>query len=107
MVRPEARKAASGIRSFFLDPTTRTFGYHRLAMIAELKSLHSPDVEDLHDWVPGSTEFAILLQIMAGPEGTPGEESFDVTLCSPAWVAARVAEAKLLEGCHLLIVSEF
>jgi hypothetical protein len=49
-------------------------------MIAALKSLHSPDVADLHDWVPGSSEFAAVLQIMAGPEGTPGEESFAVTL---------------------------
>jgi hypothetical protein len=76
-------------------------------MMAELKRLHSPDVIDLHSWTPENDEFAILLQIIAGPEGSPGEESFDVTLCTPAWVARRVAEAKIIEGRHLLIVSEY
>jgi Immunity protein 8 len=76
-------------------------------MIAELKSLHSPDVADLHDWTPDSKKFAILLQIMAGPEGAPGEESFDVTLCSSTWVSARAEEVKLLEGRYLLIVPEY
>jgi hypothetical protein len=76
-------------------------------MIAELKGLHSPDVADLRDWTPETDEFAVLLQIVAGPPGTPGAESFDVTLCSPTWVAARTAEAKVIEGCHLLVVQEY
>jgi Immunity protein 8 len=76
-------------------------------MIAELKSLHSPDVADLQSWRPDRTEFSVLLQIFAGPEGKPGEESFDLTLCSPAWVAARTTETKILEGRHLLIVAEY
>jgi hypothetical protein len=76
-------------------------------MIAELKRLHSPDVTDLRSWKPESEEFAILLQVMVAPEGTAGEESFDVTLCSPEWVAARAAEARILAGRDLLIISEY
>jgi hypothetical protein len=76
-------------------------------MIAELKSLHSPDVADLQNWTPETDDFAILLQIIAGPEGTSGAESFDVTLCSVAWIAAKALEARVMEGCHLLIVQEY
>jgi hypothetical protein len=76
-------------------------------MIAELRRLHSPDTGDLANWTPPSDEFAILVQIMAGPEGSPGEESFDVTVCSPAWVASRVAKEGILEGRHLLIISNY
>jgi hypothetical protein len=76
-------------------------------MRAELRRLHSPDVEDLTTWTPQASEFAILLQIMAGPEGAPGEESFDVTLCTPAWIASRVATDKIMDGRHLLIVARY
>jgi hypothetical protein len=44
-------------------------------MEAELKRLHSPDALDLPNWTPGSEDFAILIQVMAAPEGTPGEEA--------------------------------
>jgi Immunity protein 8 len=76
-------------------------------MIAEIKHLYSPDVEDLPHWNPGSEEFAILLQIIAGPAGSPGEESFDVTLCSPAWIVRQAAKEKIIQGRHLLIATEY
>jgi hypothetical protein len=76
-------------------------------VIAELKHLHSPDVQDLRNWIPESDEFAILLQIMAGPEDSPGEESFDVTLCTPAWVRRQVERDGVVEGRHLLIIARY
>jgi hypothetical protein len=76
-------------------------------MIAELKRLHSPDVDDLPSWVPGDENFSILLQVIAGPAGSPGEESFDVTLCTPAWIKAVLESEKVIMGRHLLIVSDF
>jgi immunity protein 8 of polymorphic toxin system len=76
-------------------------------MMAELKHLHSPDVEDLVSWTPENADFAILVQIIVGPAGTPGEESFDATVCSSAWVKRKAAKEKIIEGRHLLIVSEY
>jgi hypothetical protein len=76
-------------------------------MMAELKGLHSPDVADLQTWTPESSDFAILLQITAGPASGRGEASFDTTLCSSTWVAARVAEARVLEVSHLLIMAKY
>jgi Immunity protein 8 len=76
-------------------------------MMAEVKRLHSPDFEDLASWTPESVDFAILVQIIAGPADSPGEESFDVTVCSSAWVTRQAAREKIIEGRHLLIVSEY
>jgi len=76
-------------------------------MIADLRKLHSPDVSDLPSWVPDSEEFAILIQVIAGPEGAPGEESFGVTLCSPAWVERQARREGIISGRHLLIVSDY
>ncbi|MFE7798466.1 Imm8 family immunity protein [Nocardia sp. NPDC057440] len=51
-------------------------------MKAELKGIYSPDA-DLTD---SSTELSadtLLVQLMIGPENAPGEESFDVIVCTP------------------------
>jgi hypothetical protein len=77
------------------------------AMIAELRRLHSPDVLDLPTWVPEGEEFAILLQIMAGPQGSPGEESFDITLCTPTWVKRQAEEEMIVSGRFLLIIAHY
>jgi hypothetical protein len=81
--------------------------HYGIALIAQLKRLHSPDIQDLRNWIPESKEFAILLQIMAGPEGSPGEESFDVTLCTPAWIKNQVEREGVITGRHLLIIADY
>jgi hypothetical protein len=74
---------------------------------AELKRLHSPDVLDLPNWTPESEDFAILIQVMAAPEGTPGEEAFDLTLCTPGWISDALATEKVMMGRHLLVMPGF
>ncbi|WP_328407937.1 Imm8 family immunity protein [Nocardia sp. NBC_00403] len=66
-------------------------------MKAELKGIYSPDA-DLTD---GSAELSVdtlLVQLMIGPENAPGEESFDVIVCTPEGHArasdSRGSEAK-------------
>jgi hypothetical protein len=76
-------------------------------MKAELKRLHSPDAFDLHSWTPESQDFAILIQVMAAPEGMPGEEAFDLTLCTPGWISNALATEKIMMGRHLLVVPGF
>jgi hypothetical protein len=76
-------------------------------VIAELKRLHSPDTEDLRTWIPENDDFAILVQIMAGPAGAEGEESFDVTLCTPGWLKSRAEREGIVPGRHLLIIVEY
>jgi hypothetical protein len=72
--------------------------HYGLALIAELKRLYSPDVQDLRTWVPGSREFGILVQILAGSEGSHGEESFDITLCTPDWIMRQADKEGIISG---------
>ena|SRR5215813_14642993 len=77
-------------------------------MRAQLKRLHSPDVLDLENFVPEPADnFSFLLQIMVGPEGGPGEESFDVQVCTPEWLKRKFKTSDIVIGRHRLIVFEY
>lgn len=76
-------------------------------MRATLKGLHSPDIDDLENWSPGDEPFGFLLQAMIGPSDGPGEESFDLTVCTPEWFAAHRMEAGIVMGSRTLFVSAY
>ena len=75
---------------------------------AQLKRLHSPDIADLVSYVPpNETEFGFLLQVIAGPSGQEGEESFDVVVCTPSWLESRMKPGQALVARHHLIVTRY
>lgn len=43
---------------------------------------------------PGAVEFGVNVTALLGPAGGEGEESFQLTVCTPAWVAENVAMPK-------------
>ncbi len=71
----------------------------------ELKLLQSPDVPDLKQFEP-SGPFGILVQAIIGPGDSPGEESFDIILCTPEWFAAHTT-GPVTSGRHYLFVETF
>jgi hypothetical protein len=76
-------------------------------IIAELRRLHSPDVQDLQSGPDTPDNFCILIQAMIGPIGASGEESFDFTLCTPKWLAEHLSEGEFLFGRYYLIVHHY
>jgi hypothetical protein len=77
-------------------------------MRAVLRSLHSPDIPDLAHFMPeGRDDFAFLLQMLIGPQDAPGEESFDVFVCTPKWLLDHHQPRDIVEGRHKLIVLEY
>ena len=77
-------------------------------MRAQLKRLHSPDVYDLETFAPEpADDFGFLLQVMVGPEGVEGEESFDVMVCTPEWLKRNFKTSDIVIGRHRLIVFEY
>lgn len=76
-------------------------------MKTSVRRLHSPDV-DLETYVPDDPEdVGVLVQIMAGPAGGPGEESFDVVVCTPRWLERWIREEGPLIGRHHLIIERY
>jgi len=77
-------------------------------VIGEVRSFHSPDLEDVDAWVPPDPDrFGFLLQVMIGPKGGEGEESFSIQVCSPGWLADRYVRDGIVMGRHHLIVFEY
>jgi len=86
----------------------RTHRHSGLKIRAELKWLHSPDVDDLALFRPEPEDkFGFLLQFFAGPEGKESEESFGVIVCSPRWLAETNASSDVVVGRHHLILQEY
>ena len=77
-------------------------------MRAVLRYLHSPDVHDLKAFRPEESDnFAFLVQIMVGRDTGPGEESFDVLVCTPRWLLENHSNEEILTGRHKLIVFSY
>jgi len=77
-------------------------------MKAELRALHSPDLADLkHGSPPDPGNFGILVQAMIGPEDEEGEESFDILVCTPSWLAGQVEREGPTWGRHHLLLPRY
>lgn len=77
-------------------------------MRAAVRRFHSPDIQDLQTYEPEDPEvFGFLLQVLAGPEDEPGEESFDILVCSPRWLANSLTDGELRWGRNILIAEAY
>jgi hypothetical protein len=77
-------------------------------MKAELKRLHSPDVHDLRAFKPSDpARFSVFVQAMIGPAGDDSSESFDLTVCTPGRLAAKVESEGPMLGLHHIVVPAF
>lgn len=77
-------------------------------MKAELKRVHSPDIDDLKNYKPENPKhFAFLLQAMIGPQGMDGEESFNIEVCTPQWLEETYDVEDVVIGRHHFIVREY
>ena len=77
-------------------------------MRAAIRNLHSPDIDDLETYRPADPDrFGFLLQMLIGPVGGPGQESFDVQVCTPRWISETHANDEILIGRYLVIVFSY
>ena len=75
---------------------------------AELKHILSPDIADLSSYFPDDPEsFGFSLQLLIGPKDQAGEESFQVTVCTPQWLSQHFPHDQIVIGRHYLIVFEY
>jgi hypothetical protein len=77
-------------------------------MKAEIKSIYSSDIDDLEGYRPADEEsFSFHLCVIAGPQSESGEESFDLTVCTPKWLLENHRKVDVIIGRHYLIVMEY
>jgi hypothetical protein len=87
---------------------------------AHLQAMYSPDVyggpghhtleeltRALAQWQPRG-DFGIVLNLLVGGSADdPATDSFDLTLCTPGWLAERVREQGIVDGRHFLVVHQY
>jgi hypothetical protein len=49
--------------------------------------------------------FAFVVRLYVGPSDGPGEESFDLTVCSPEWLATQSRDEGFIDGRHHVIIN--
>jgi immunity protein 8 of polymorphic toxin system len=75
---------------------------------AEIKRIYSLDIDDLEVYSPDELDcFGFNLRLIAGPKGQPGEESFDIQVCTPQWLLRHYRHEEVIIGRHFLIVFEY
>lgn len=73
----------------------------------ELRCLLSTDTDgDLRSHDPGP-HFYILVRAMIGPRSAPGEESFDLEVCSPSWLSMEARAGSAVLGRFRLFMTTF
>jgi hypothetical protein len=76
-------------------------------MRAAVRSWYSVDV-DVDAYIPEDPENdGVWIRLIVGPADGPGEESFDVLVCTPLWLREVVAKEGPRIGRHHLIIDPF
>ncbi len=76
-------------------------------MKAVIRSVYSSDV-DVDSYAAEDPENdGVWVRFIVGPDEGPGEESFDVLVCTPLWLRDVVATEGPQIGRHHLIVEPF
>jgi hypothetical protein len=77
-------------------------------MRAVIRYFHSPDIDNLETYQPTYPDrFGFLLQMFIGPDDGPGQESFDVIVCTPRWLSETYADDQIVLGRHMIIVFHY
>ena len=80
-------------------------------MIPEIKNISVITITDevsLTDFKPSNTdEFEFTLRLLIGPKGMDGEESFDVTVCTPKWLQNNMSRNDVIIAHHYMIMMNF
>ena len=75
---------------------------------AQVKALVTAEHEPLESIRLKDPEcFDVIVRAMVGPRGEEGEESFDVRVCSPSWLARVCEKHGFAFGRHCLVVDSF
>lgn len=76
-------------------------------MKAKIRQVFSSDVKNLDEWRPPKASFSVVIRMLIGPNDGRGEESFDLTVCSPSWLEEQVEVTPVFDARNHLVVRDF
>jgi hypothetical protein len=77
-------------------------------MHAALRRICTIDGDDAATFQPAQpNRFAVVLRLFVGPSSGDGEESFDLTVCTPSWLDAECERDGFILGRHHLVVPSY
>jgi Immunity protein 8 len=77
-------------------------------IIAELKNVFTSDMDDLATYRPeDSSSFQLTVRAMIGPQNGVGAESFDIQVCTPAWLEKECERFGFCFGKHRLVIRKY
>lgn len=77
-------------------------------MRAQLKSIDSADIVDFDTYHPADNRcFTFPIEMVIGYEGFDGGDLFQMTVCTPEWIALENWQDIAIAGTALLIVFEY
>ncbi len=77
-------------------------------MKSDVKRISSTEVIDFNTYRPiDEKSFSFLLTIVVGAKEMPGEELFDIEVCTPQWLMDNHNPGEMVLGKNKLIVFEF
>jgi len=77
-------------------------------MKAIVKRLYADDFEPLESVdISDPTCFELNVCVMVGPVATSGEESFDITVCTPGWLMLECERRHVVWGRNYLVVDTY
>lgn len=72
--------------------------------VPQIKTFHSPDVDNLDSWIPEGDGFYVLLQLGIGPRDEAGSDNFEIVLASPEGLRSRRTGGTIVVGDRGLLV---
>lgn len=79
-----------------------------MSILAAVKAIYTSDMNSLENYAPDHPElFCVVVRAMVGPKHGEGEESFDINVCTPKWLAEACQREGFVIGRHYLIVARY
>ncbi len=79
-----------------------------MIMQAEIKSFHSPDIDDLEQNMPQEADnFSFYLEMSIGPKKGEGEVIFGVTVCTPKCFAEEFKQSEVIFPINRVFVFKY
>ncbi len=75
---------------------------------AAVKGIYTSEMDEIEDCAPVDPErFCIVVCAMVGSNDGEGEDSFNISVCTPMWLAEMCQREGVVVGRHYLVIGSY